>query len=125
MIFEDWLKIAFPNKGNNDHTTYSKKEMKMSYFAGSMHGDEEKTMEEEVTTTEVQEEKKTGKAKHTSLIAQIIAALWVAVWCGKKFVTETCEVSDIIFSGFAIAACFCPVYFNMILDKIKKIKFGE
>lgn len=69
--------------------------------------------------------KKTGKAKTTSLVAQIIAALWVAVWCGLKFYRQDGETADIIFSGFAIAACFSPVYFSMVLDKIKNIKFGE
>lgn len=69
--------------------------------------------------------KKAGKAKTTSLVAQIIAALWVAVWCGLKFYRQDGETADIIFSGFAIAACFSPVYFSMVLDKIKNIKFGE
>lgn len=73
---------------------------------------------------EVKTEKK-GKAKITSLIAQIVAALWVAFWSGKKFIDNGGSITDIIFSGFAIAACFSPVYFNLVLDKIKKIKFGE
>lgn len=68
---------------------------------------------------------KTGKAKITSLVAQAVAALWVAVWSGMKFLKTGGETTDIIFSGFAIAACFSPVYFNMVLDKIKNIKFGE
>lgn len=71
------------------------------------------------------ETKKTGKAKITSLVAQGIAALWVAVWSGIKFWKNGGETTDIIFSGFAIAACFSPVYFNMVLDKIKNIRFGE
>lgn len=69
--------------------------------------------------------KKTKKATITSLIAQIVACLWVAVWSGKKFIGGDCDVDDIIYSGFAIAGCFSPVYLNMILDKIKKIKSGE
>lgn len=73
---------------------------------------------------EVKTEKK-GKAKIASLIAQIVAALWVAFWSGKKFINNDGAITDIIFSGFAIAACFSPVYFNLILDKIKNIKFGE
>lgn len=71
--------------------------------------------------------KKQGKAKISSLIAQIIAAVWVAVWSAMKFIKASGDIniSDVIFSGFAIAACFSPVYFNMLLDKIKKIKFGD
>jgi hypothetical protein len=73
---------------------------------------------------EVKEEKK-GKAKIASLIAQAVAAVWIAFWSGKKFATGPVEILDVIFSGLAIAACFSPVYFNMLLDKIKKIKFGD
>ncbi len=73
-------------------------------------------------TKELKEPKKSGKAKITSLIAQVIAALWVAVWSAKKFICSDAVVEDIIFSGFAIAGCFSPVYFNIILDKIKGFK---
>ena len=31
---------------------------------------------------------------------------------------------DIIVSGLAIAACFTPVYFNLVMDKIREIKLG-
>lgn len=85
----------------------------------------EKLEELPVEETVTEEKSKKGKAKIASLIAQIVAALWVAGWSAKKFVTEPCSVTDIIFSGFAIAACFSPVYFNLILDKIKNIKFGD
>ena len=34
------------------------------------------------------------------------------------------EMSDIIYSGIAIAAIFMPVYFSIFLDKIRDIKFG-
>lgn len=66
--------------------------------------------------------KKVKKATITSLIAQIVACLWVAVWSAKKFIGGDCNVDDIIYSGFAIAGCFSPIYLNMILDKIKNIK---
>lgn len=79
---------------------------------------------ENIETDEKQKVKKL-KAKPISLISQIIAALWVAVWSGKNFIQGTGNISDIIFSGFAIAACFSPVYFSLILDKIKNIRFGE
>lgn len=67
---------------------------------------------------------KSGKAKITSLIAQIIASIWISVWCAVKFVKGDSEVMDVILSGLAIAACFSPVYFNIMLDKIKDIRFG-
>lgn len=135
MNFEEWLKIRFSGKSSNGHTVYTIKDMQGAFYAGIMHGtqkEEETAMEEETEKaqataeeSQTQQTAKLKKAKTTSLIAQIVAALWVAVWCGKKFITANGETSDIILSGFAIAACFCPVYFNMILDKVKSIKFGE
>lgn len=78
------------------------------------------------THKEVEKSPKKIKAKSTSLIAQILASFWVAFWSAKKFLTnENIEVTDIIYSGFAIASCFSPVYFSLILDKIKNIKFGD
>ena len=65
------------------------------------------------------------KAKLVSLIGQIVAALWIAFWSGKKLLSGDCPVSDIIYSGVAIAACFSPVYFNMFLDNVKNIRFGD
>lgn len=136
MKFDEWIKQSYPNKGNNEHTVYSVSDMHSAFYAGTMHG----TQNEEITESQPSEKdktaeqfgnseqlpkKKTYKAKTTSLIAQIIAALWVAVWCAKKFMTSGGETNDIILSGFAIAACFSPVYFNMILDKVKSIRFGE
>lgn len=131
MRFNEWIKHSYPNKGNNQHSVYSINDMHSAFYAGTMHGtqkEENSGMEEETEKApeeSVQTAKKTYKAKTTSLIAQIVAALWVAVWCAKKFITSGGETNDIILSGFAIAACFSPVYFNMILDKVKSIKFGE
>lgn len=136
MNFEEWIKKSFPNKGNNEHTTYSIGDMKNAFFAKET-AEEKAQAESQSETQENPAEKsepsenpdqlknKTYKAKTTSLIAQIIAALWVALWSAKNFIVSGGEINDIIFSGFAIAACFSPVYFNMILDKIKTIKFGE
>lgn len=134
MKFDEWVKQSYPNKGNNEHTVYSINDMHSAFYAGTMHGTQEEIPESqpsekdeaaEQTAISEQSKKKTYKAKTTSLIAQIIAALWVAVWCAKKFMTSGGETNDIILSGFAIAACFSPVYFNMILDKVKSIRFGE
>ena len=134
MKFDEWVEQSYPNKGNNEHTVYSINDMHSAFYAGTMHGTQEEIQESqppekdeatEQTAISGQSKKKTYKAKTTSLIAQIIAALWVAVWCAKKFMTSGGETNDIILSGFAIAACFSPVYFNMILDKVKSIRFGE
>lgn len=135
MKFEEWVKESFPNKGNNMHTSYSLEDMHTAFYAGTMHGTQSET-EKAPNGNENAElvgnsdqlknpKKKTYKAKTSSLIAQIIAALWVAVWCTKKFLTSAGGTNDIILSGFAIAACFCPVYFNMLLDKVKSIRFGD
>jgi hypothetical protein len=64
-------------------------------------------------------------AKQYSLAAQIISGVWIAVHtilkgCGLSKL----EMSDIIYSGIAIAAIFMPVYFSIFLDKIKDIRIG-
>ncbi|WP_296022394.1 hypothetical protein [uncultured Treponema sp.] len=138
MNFEEWMEKTFPNKGNNGHTTYSLKDMKEAFSAGET-AEEKAGTESRAEATDGGEnselfgnseqlenpEKKTCKAKTTSLVAQITAALWVAVWSARNFIVSGGQTNDIIFSGFAIAACFSPVYFNMILDKVKTIRFGE
>lgn len=78
---------------------------------------------------EEKKEEKEIKAKSVSLIGQIIACIWVSGWCTAQFIRDIkagnhIEITEIIFSGFAIAGCFVPVYFNMFMDKVKKIKFG-
>lgn len=64
------------------------------------------------------------KAKNVTLIAQIIAAVWIAGWHVYKFIVQGIQTHEVILSGIVIAACFLPVYFNMFLDKIKDIRFG-
>lgn len=67
-----------------------------------------------------------AQAKNSSLVAQIIAAVWIAGFSAVKFIAAPAriQVSDVIFSGLGIAACFMPVYFSIIMDKIKEIKIG-
>lgn len=67
-----------------------------------------------------------GLAKKSSLTGQIAAAVWIAGWSAVKFITnlDTFEIKDVCLSGAFIAACFSPVYFSIILDKIKDIKLG-
>lgn len=72
-------------------------------------------------------EEKKIKAKKASLWGQIVAAVWIAGWNAAQFTRlivkgEAINGNDIIFSGLAIAACFTPVYFNLIMDKLKEIK---
>lgn len=74
-----------------------------------------------------EKEEKKVHAKNASLWGQIIAAVWVAGWSAFNFIknASSIQITDIIFSGLAIAACFSPVYFNLLLDKIKEIKWGK
>lgn len=74
-------------------------------------------------------EEKAG-AKEYSLFGQIFAAIWVGGWNSVQFVKDIIsgnhiEVTDIIYSGIAIAACFSPVYVSILFDKIKAIRFGD
>ena len=70
------------------------------------------------------------KAKTTSLWGQIFMALWIAGWSTYKFIIETrtgnlsFPITDIMLSGVGVAASFSPVYFSIIMDKIKDIRFG-
>ena len=68
----------------------------------------------------------TPSAKNSSLWAQIIAAIWIAGWSAYKFVSNSSaiDMADVMLSGLAIAACFTPVYFSIIMDKVKDIRFG-
>jgi hypothetical protein len=79
----------------------------------------------DVTELEAQEEKKLG-AKQYSLFAQIFSGVWIAthtVLKGLKIMDL--EMSEIIYSGIAIAAIFMPVYFSIFLDKLKDTKFSK
>lgn len=92
----------------------------------------EKKVTEDVTENAAEKttnEKKSLSAKTTSLITQGLAAVWIAVWNALQFVQmikgqQYIAVTDIILSGLSIAACFSPVYFSIIMDKIKSIRFG-
>ena len=78
---------------------------------------------------EPQTESKRIKAKGASLWGQIAAAVWIGGWNTAQFVSNLIKGIEInpihiILSGLSIAACFTPVYFNLIMDKIKEIKLG-
>lgn len=77
---------------------------------------------EETVLTEAAKRKK--GAKDYSLFAQIFASVWVVVLtlC-KGFGVVSLEISDIIYSGIAIAGIFMPVYFSIWLEKIRDIRF--
>ena len=77
----------------------------------------------------IETEKKGIKAKSASLWGQIIAAVWIGGWNAAQFICSLIKgieinPTHIILSGLAIAACFTPVYFNLIMDKVKEIKLG-
>jgi hypothetical protein len=65
-------------------------------------------------------------AKGSSLFAQIVAAVWIAGWSGYAFISgNSIAIIDVIMSGIGIAAMFLPVYFSIIMDKIKDIKLTK
>lgn len=66
------------------------------------------------------------KAKDASLFSQIFAGLWIIGWSAFTFITgKGIKVGDIILTGVAIAGMFTPVYFSIIMDKIKDMKLGN
>ena len=66
------------------------------------------------------------RAKGSSLFAQIVAAVWIAGWSTYAFITgNSIAIIDVILSGVGIAAMFLPVYFSIIMDKIKDIKLTK
>lgn len=77
-----------------------------------------------------QTEKNNGvKAKGASLWGQIAAAVWVGGWSAAQYIKDLSagrplDIKTVIISGLAIAACFTPVYFNLLMDKIRDIKIG-
>jgi hypothetical protein len=82
---------------------------------------------DEITTNE--NEKKGIKAKGASLWGQIAAAVRIGGWNAAQFTRDIIKgqhvsAVEIILTGLAIAACFVPVYFNLIMDKVKEIKLG-
>ena len=92
--------------------------------------EEKKVTESNESSTVATTKKKKGKAKITSLVAQALAARWLGFWNALQFANmlktgSHIEVTDIIFSGLSLAACFSPVYFSMMMDKIKNIRFGD
>lgn len=69
-------------------------------------------------------------AKSYSLIGQIFASFWIGGWNAFQFIKDISignhiEVSDIVYSGIAIVACYSPVYFSILFDKIREIRFGK
>ena len=87
-------------------------------------------MENEKKENETNEKETKGiKAKGASLWGQIAAAVWIGGWNAAQFIRAIMEgvpinPLTIILSGLAIAACFTPVYFNLLMDKVKEIKLG-
>ena len=67
------------------------------------------------------------KAKTASLLAQVAAALWITVWASILFskTIDKITIWDIIIAGLGIAACCSPIYFNIVMDKVKEWKLGK
>ena len=97
--------------------------------------EENKTKE---TIKPAEEKKAAAGAKEISLVAMVIAGAWVMLlslvkafwgvlgifWEPLTKINFGLTVSDIVFSGIILAAIFTPVYFSIILDKVKEIKMG-
>lgn len=78
------------------------------------------------------EEKKGAKPKDVSFKSMIISAVWIGVWTALKAVLPLIsgkslgiEMWEIGLSGFMIGAAFSPVYFSIMLDKVKEMKIGR
>jgi len=67
---------------------------------------------------------KSKGAKDYSLFSMIVAGLWIMVLTILKGVgiIKSLEVKEIIYTGITIAGVFSPVYFSILLDKIKELK---
>lgn len=68
-------------------------------------------------------EGKGAGAKALSKCAMLFSSCWIAVLTvlkGKGVVAL--EIDEIIFSGCAVTAIWCPTFVSMYLDKIKEIK---
>ena len=66
------------------------------------------------------------EAKQTSRLSMVIAGLWIVILTLMKgYNLIQLEVSDIVYSGMAIAGVFSPIYLSIFLDKIRDIKFGN
>lgn len=81
--------------------------------------------------TETNSNNKRARAKTVSKLSMVMAALWIggftalkAFWGLISIQPFGLEVSEIILSGLALAAAFTPVYFSIILDKIRDMKIG-
>lgn len=73
-------------------------------------------------TNEVKE-KKTLSAKILSKVAIIFSGLWIAgLTLLKGFGIVELDIDDIIYSGLAITAVWCPTFISIYFDKIKAIK---
>jgi hypothetical protein len=68
-------------------------------------------------------------AKDISLASMIISAAWIGILSLFKMIWNLLfdkafglTMGEIISSGVMIAVAFSPVYFSIILDKVKEIK---
>ena len=87
---------------------------------------------------EEKKEDKKNSPKQISFLAMILSGIWIGVlslikafWgifgiliAPLKEVSFGLTIGDIVFSGVILAAVFTPIYFSIILDKVKEIKLG-
>ena len=100
--------------------------------------DKQITVEDTKEAVKEAASKKAG-AKEITLFAMILAGVWIIVlclvkafwgvfgilWKPLKEVTFGLSVGEILYSGVVLAAVFTPIYFSIILDKVKEIKMGS
>lgn len=76
--------------------------------------------------TETTENTEVLKPKKITFIGQIFCSIWIIGWSAYKFIKSgSIEITDVIYSALGITASFSPVYFSIMLDKIKEIRFGD
>ena len=69
--------------------------------------------------------KKTFGAKNLSKHSMIFSGVWIAGLTLLKGAGKvSLSISEIVYSGIAIAAVWTPTYFSIFLDKIRDIKLG-
>ena len=87
---------------------------------------------------EERKEEKKNSPKQVSFFAMILSGVWIGVlslikafWgvlgvliAPLKEASFGLTTGDIVFSGVILAAVFTPIYFSIILDKVKEIKLG-
>lgn len=79
-------------------------------------------MEKENDCQEEKETKKKG-AKRMSAFAMLFSSVWIAgLTILKGLEIINLDVNEIIYTGLAITAVWCPTFVSIYFDKIKVLK---